>query len=86
MHEMGVALEICRIAEQHVGADSARLLTGVGLIVGDEAGVERSSLEFCLETLLSQPPFAGAKPVISRSAGDALRVTFLEVDDARPSH
>ena len=86
MHEMGVALEICRIAEQHVGTSGARSLTGVGLIVGDDAGVERSSLEFCLETLFAQPPFAGAAIYITPAAGDALRVDYLEVDDARPSH
>ena len=86
MHEMGVALEICRIAEQHVGADGARFLTGIRLIVGDDAGVERSSLEFCLETLLVQPPFAGATVHITPEAGDTLRVDYLEVDDARPSH
>jgi Zn finger protein HypA/HybF involved in hydrogenase expression len=86
MHEMGVALEICRIAEQHVGTSDARFLTSVGLIVGDEAGVERSSLEFCLETLLAQPPFAGASVHITAQAGDALRVDYLEVDDARPGH
>ena len=78
MHEMGVALEICRIAEQHVGSAGARFLTGVGLVVGDDAGVERSSLEFCLETLLAQPPFAGAAVHISPEAGDTLRV------DTRP--
>jgi len=86
MHEMGVALEICRIAEQHVGTSDARFLTSVGLIVGDEAGVERSSLEFCLETLLAQPPFEGASVHITAEAGDALRVDYLEVDDARPCH
>lgn len=86
MHEMGVALEICRIAEQHVGPAGARFLTGIGLIVGDDAGIERSSLEFCLETLLTQPPFAGARIHISPEAGDTLRVDYLEMDDARPSH
>ena len=86
MHEMGVALEICRIAEQHVGTDGARSLTGVGVIVGDDAGVERSSLEFCLQSLLAQPPFAGATVHITPEAGDTLRVDYLEVDDGSPSH
>lgn len=86
MHEMGVALEICRIAEERVGTAGARQLTGVGLIVGDNAGIERSSLEFCLEALLAQPPFAGASVHITSEAGETLRVDYLEVDDARPSH
>jgi len=82
MHEMGIALEICRIAESHAGARTPLVKT-VAVIVGDDAAVEPSSLEFCLETLLGAPPFAGAKPKIVRERGDALRVDYLEVDDAR---
>jgi Zn finger protein HypA/HybF involved in hydrogenase expression len=86
MHEMGVAMEICRIAEAHVGTDAARLLTSVTVIVGDDAGVEPSSLEFCLETLFAQPPFGGAAVHLTRVPGDALRVDYLEVDDGCPCH
>ena len=83
MHEMGVALEICRIAEQRVGTAAACLITEIGVVVGSEAGVEPSSLEFCLEALLAVPPFGQAKPRIEPEAGDALRVDYLEVDDGR---
>lgn len=76
-------MEICRIAEAHVGAHRASSLTCVAVIVGDDAGVEPSSLEFCLETLLADPPFAGARPLIAREPGNALRVDYLEVDDDR---
>jgi Zn finger protein HypA/HybF involved in hydrogenase expression len=78
---MSLALEVCRIAEQH--ADAARVVT-VALDVGDDAGVEVSNFEFCLESLLREPPFTAAKPLITRVQGDALRVTYLEVDDAGP--
>lgn len=84
MHEMAVALEICRIAEQQAGPAGAGGVVTVGVDVGDDSGVEVSSLAFCLEALLDQPPFHRAKPVIARPAGDALRVTYLEVDDDRP--
>ena len=84
MHEMSVALEICRIAEQSAGPQGARAVTAVGVEVGDDAGVEISSLAFCLEAVLSAPPFAGAKPEITRLSGDVLRVAYLEVDDGRP--
>lgn len=81
MHEMSIALEVCRIAEQQVGPAAVGRVVAVGLDVGDEAGVELSSLEFCLESLFSMPPFAGARPVIHRLPGDLLRVSYLEVDD-----
>ena len=84
MHEMSVALEICRIAEQQVGPRRAGAVTAVGVEVGDDAGVEVSSLAFCLEAVLATPPFAGARPAITRLPGDVLRVSYLEVDDGRP--
>jgi len=84
MHEMAVALEICRIAEDQAGRAGAGRVVTVGVEVGDQSGVEISSLEFCLEELLRQPPFHQAKPVIARPPGDVLRVSYLEVDDDRP--
>jgi hydrogenase nickel incorporation protein HypA/HybF len=84
MHEMSVALEVCRIAEQQVGVAAVPRVVAVGLDVGDDAGVEISSLEFCLESLLAMPPFRGARPVITRLPGDVLRVSYLEVDDGSP--
>ena len=85
MHEMGVAMEIARIAEQKVGRLASKL-TRVAVIVGDDAGVEPSSLSFCLEALLAQAPFAGAVAEIIRGTGDELRVDYLEVDDGCPSY
>ena len=58
MHEMSVAMEVCRIAEERLGREALPSLRAVGLEVGDDAGVELSSLSFCLETLLGVPPFA----------------------------
>lgn len=86
VHEMGVAMEICRLAERHAGAERTRLLSRVAVIVGDDAGIEPSSLEFCLGALLSQPPFAGAAVEINRVNGDTLRLEYLEIDDERASH
>lgn len=85
MHEMSLALEIGRIAEERAGPGEAARVATVGVEVGDDAGVEISSLAFCLEAVLAAPPFAGAQPRITRLPGDVLRVTYLEVDDGRPS-
>jgi Zn finger protein HypA/HybF involved in hydrogenase expression len=86
MHEMGVAMEIVRIAEQKVGVADAQLVTRLDVVLGDDAGIDPSSLEFCLEALLAQPPFAGAVPNIIRERGDVLRLDSLEIDDERPRH
>jgi Zn finger protein HypA/HybF involved in hydrogenase expression len=81
MHEMSMALDVGRIAEERVGAEAAGRIVTVGLEVGTEAGVELASLEFCLEVVLSQPPFRAAKAVIQRRPGDDLSVAYLEVED-----
>lgn len=85
MHELGVALEVCRMTEERLGSAGVATVRAIGLEVGDEAGVEIGNLQFCLETLLAEPPFAGARPVILRRSGDVLRLAFLEVDDGSPN-
>lgn len=81
MHEMSVALEICRMTEEQVGSAALATVVTVGIEVGDESGLVVENLEFCLEALLGAPPFAGARPVIDRRPGDALRLAYLEIDD-----
>ena len=77
-------MEVCGIAEEHVGRDMLPAVLTVGLDVGNEAGVEIDSLEFCLEVLLSEAPFGNAKPKINRVPGDVLHVSFLEIEDDSP--
>jgi Zn finger protein HypA/HybF involved in hydrogenase expression len=78
---MSLALEVCNIAERHVGADRLPNVVEVGIEVGDAAGIEADNLVFWLETLLTHPPFRAARPALTRVAGDVLRVSYLEVDD-----
>lgn len=85
MHEMSLALDVGRLVEAELRRHPGRLLK-VGIEVGDDAGVEPSSLEFCLEAVLAQPPFGGARPVLNRVRGDVLRLDYLEVDDGRPDN
>jgi Zn finger protein HypA/HybF involved in hydrogenase expression len=86
MHELSVALEVCRMAQEKLGPEEVGAVRAIGLEVGDDAGLEVENLLFCLETLLAEPPFTGAKPIIMRQRGDTLRMAYLEVDDGRPDH
>jgi Zn finger protein HypA/HybF involved in hydrogenase expression len=81
VHELSLALEVCRIAEAQVGAGRAADIVEVGVEVGEDSGVEPEGLAFCLEVLLSEPPFGRARPVLERRPGDVLRVSYLEVDE-----
>jgi Zn finger protein HypA/HybF involved in hydrogenase expression len=84
MHEMSVALEICRMAEERIGADALPQLVEVGVELGSDAGFEPENLKFCLEALLSAPPFGNARPMLDLRTGDVLRLTYLELDDGNP--
>jgi Zn finger protein HypA/HybF involved in hydrogenase expression len=84
MHELGLALEVCRMTEERLGSAGIAQVRAVGVEIGDEAGVEVGNFQFCLETLLAEPPFRGARPVIVRRPGADLRLAYLEVDDGRP--
>jgi Zn finger protein HypA/HybF involved in hydrogenase expression len=84
MHELSVALEICRMVEERLPSGRARDVRRVGVIVGDDAGLEPANLSFCLDALLSQPPFGSAQAVMTRCPGLDLRVDYFEVDDDYP--
>jgi hypothetical protein len=84
VHELSVALTICQIAESRLGSESCADLLTVGVEVGDDAGLEYDNLRFCLEALLTQPPFGRARLDLQRASGDVLNLTYLEVDDADP--
>jgi Zn finger protein HypA/HybF involved in hydrogenase expression len=82
MHELSLALEVCRLATEAVHpADPARIVT-VAVVLGRRSGVEPANFEFCLEALLQQPPFGRAGANIKRAPGDELRLDYVEVDDA----
>jgi Zn finger protein HypA/HybF involved in hydrogenase expression len=80
VHELSLAIEIGRLAEERLGASVARCKT-VGVEVGSDSGVEPSALEFCLEAVFSHPPWAGAKPAITRPDSDVFQVTYFEIED-----
>ena len=81
MHELSIALDVCRIAERYVKPEHLSLVTAVGLDVGLQAGIEVDNLEFCLDALLGSAPFGNARPEIRRLPGDVLRVTYVEVEE-----
>jgi Zn finger protein HypA/HybF involved in hydrogenase expression len=86
MHELSVAMEICRMAEERLAPARRPQLRRVGVIVGNDSGIEPENLSFCLEALLAQPPFGQAVPAIQRTQGDDLALAYLQVDDGCPNH
>ncbi len=86
MHELSLAMEVCRLAEERLAVDDMARLRTVAIEVGADANIEVENFRFCLEALLSTPPFAGAQPALLTGPGSALRLAYLEVEDAGPDH
>ena len=74
-------MEVCRIAEERVGIAAMPRVREIGLVVGHGSGVEPDSLRFCLDALLDQPPFRGARTALELTPGDDLRVAYLALDE-----
>ena len=84
MHELSLALEVCRLAGEVLDREAAVAVRELGVEVGNDAGIEPENFRFCLEALLTEPPLAGARAVLLPAPGDTLRLAYLEVDDGRP--
>lgn len=83
MHDLSLALEVCRRAEEIRQKADAAAVTALGVEIGDHAGVELENFRFCLESLLQDPPFNGTKAELIPVDGDDLRLSWVEVDDGR---
>lgn len=87
MHELSLALEVCRLARETLAASpgaEGRVLR-VGVEVGEDSGVEAEGFRFCLDALLSEAPFTGASTALIPRPGTDLRLAWLEVDDGSPN-
>jgi Zn finger protein HypA/HybF involved in hydrogenase expression len=83
MHELSLALEVCRLAEEVLVREGGVAIRGLGVEVGDDAGIEVANFRFCLDALLTEPPLIGARAEILTARGDVLRLAYVEVDDGR---
>jgi Zn finger protein HypA/HybF involved in hydrogenase expression len=85
MHELSLANEICDIVERQIVRERDRsalaYVTLVSVEVGERANVEPANLQFCLDALLSAPPFQRGRAVLESVPGDDLRVGWFELDD-----
>jgi Zn finger protein HypA/HybF involved in hydrogenase expression len=83
MHELSMALEVCRLAGEVLTREQGAAVRGIGVEVGDDAGIELANFRFCLDALLTEPPFTGATADLRTVPGESLRLTYVEVDDGR---
>ena len=81
MHELSLALEVCRLAGDVMVRERGVSVRAIGVDVGSDAGIEIENFRFCLDALLLEPPFRDAHADLQPVPGDVLRLTYVEVDD-----
>jgi len=84
VHELSLALEVCRMAGDVLERAGGVSISAIGVEVGEDAGVELDNFRFCLDTLITEPPFREARAELLPAPGDTLRLTYVEVEDGRP--
>ena len=67
MHEMAIAEGILDIALEEARKNGATRIAKVGLLIGEMAGVEASSLEFCFHALVKGTIAEGAELALART-------------------
>lgn len=86
MHELSLALEVCRQVEAVMEREGAVAMRRLAIEIGADAGVEVENFRFCLETLLGAPPFGGGSADLIPVGGADLRLAWVEVDDGHSDH
>ena len=67
MHEMGIAMEIIRIARDSIPEDlKSPRIEAINLRIGKLAAVVPESLEFCFEIATKETPLEGARLLIEQ--------------------
>ena len=54
MHELSLALEVCRLAGEVLEREGGVSVRSIGVEVGDDSGVEFENFRFCLDALLGE--------------------------------
>ncbi len=84
MHELSLAIEVCRIAESRLEPGDVPRLRAVGVDLGATPTSKSRTSASASRRCSSAPPFEGRGPSWNCCPGDDLRVAYLEVDDGRP--
>lgn len=88
MHEMGIACSVLEAVQQEVRRYPGRRPVKVGLRIGEFAGVDPDSLQFCFEAITKAD---GLAPLVlefewctaaAGRHGDELDLAFVELEDA----
>lgn len=89
MHEMGIASSVLEAVHQELHKHPGNRATKIGLRVGEYAGIDRESLEFCFEALVKGTAFEPLQldielcRVADGRRGDELEMAYLDLESAQ---
>jgi Zn finger protein HypA/HybF involved in hydrogenase expression len=89
MHEMGIANSVLDAVHQELDRFPQRRAAKVGLRVGELAGVDQESLQFCFEAVVKGSELEPLDLEITWCRvedgwrGDELELAYLELEDAQ---
>jgi len=87
MHEMGIANSVLEAVEKELQRYPGHRAAKVGLRIGEFAGVDSDSLEFCFEALVTGTPWEPLQLEITLCRveqgrrGDELELAYVELDE-----
>jgi len=89
VHEMGIANSVLEAVHQEMHRYPGQRAAKVGLRIGEYAGIDRESLQFCFEALVKGTSFEPLELEIEWCSvqdgrrGDELELAYLELEDAK---
>ena len=66
MHELSIANDILTIIRQNVPQEELSSVENINVKIGDMSGVVAESLEFCIQTIISETELSNAKLIIQK--------------------
>jgi len=82
MHEMGIASSILDAVQKELVRYPQYRAIKVQVRIGELAGVDCDSLQFCFDAIVKDSSFAPLELGIEACSGDELDLSSIEMDDA----
>jgi Zn finger protein HypA/HybF involved in hydrogenase expression len=81
MHEMGIASSILEAVRKELLLYPRYRAAKVQVRIGEFAGVDQNSLQFCFDSIVKDSSFAPLELGIESVFGDDLDLSYIEMDD-----
>ncbi len=81
MHELSLASSVLEAVAKELRSRPGCHATRICLRIGDYAGVDADSLQFCFDALVKDTLLEPLECLIDRAAGDELDIAWIELEE-----